>query len=135
MLSRFTICAQPGNAGTLRTWCKLEDLFAHDAKEKAEIKLQIRLMDMQEVYLWDASASLSEKEFELDANDLARTKQALTTEIHRGQERVWLEPLLGQLEGRFGSTGGESGNSNLPQGRRRVDALTPSSLDGLRPGI
>ena len=89
---------QTGDAGALRAWWKLEDLFALDAKEKEAIKFQTRLVDMQEVYLWDASVPLPEKEVELDANDLARTKHALTTAIHRGQDRVWLEPLLAQLD-------------------------------------
>ena len=88
---------QTGDAGALRAWWKLEDLFGLDDKEKAVIKFQTRVVEMQEVYLWDASVPLPEKEVELDANDLARTKHALTSEIHRAQDRVWLEPLLAQL--------------------------------------
>ena len=89
---------QTGDAGALRAWWKLEDLFALDANEKATIKFQTRMVEMQEVYLWDAAASLPDKEVELDANDLSRTKHALKTAVHRAQDRVWLEPLLAQLE-------------------------------------
>jgi hypothetical protein len=84
--------------GTLRPWWKLKDLFALDTKDKAAIKFQTRPVDMQEVYQWDASAPLPDQEVELDEDDLARTKHALTTATHRAQDRVWLEPLLKQLE-------------------------------------
>lgn len=114
---RIHICRdirqQTGDAGNLRAWWKLEDLFALDAKEKDAIEFQTRLVEMQEVYLWDGSVSLPDKEVELDANALGRTKHALMTAIHRGQDRVWLEPLLAQLDACSGATGGESGQSNL----------------------
>ena len=89
---------QTGNAGALRAWWKLEDLLLLDDKEKTEIKFQSRMVEMQEVFLWDSSASLPDKEVDLDANDLARTKHALTTAVHRAQDRFWLESLLAQLE-------------------------------------
>ena len=89
---------QTGNAGALRAWWQLEDLFSLNAEEKAAIKFQSRMVEMQEVFLWDSSIPLPDKEFELDANDLARTRHALTLAVHRAQDRVWLEPLLAQLE-------------------------------------
>jgi hypothetical protein len=89
---------QNGNAGALRAWWRLEDLFSLSAEEKTAIKFQTRIVEMQEVYVWDASTPLPDKEFELDSNDVARTKHALTTAVHRGQDRVWLEPLLAQLD-------------------------------------
>ncbi len=92
------VSLQTGDAGTLRAWWKPEDLFSLDDREKVAIKVQTRLVDMQEVYRWDSSASLPDKEVELDANDQAHTKHALTTAVHRGQDRGWLEPLLAQLE-------------------------------------
>ena len=89
---------QNGNAGALRAWWRLEDLFSLSAEEKAAIKFQSRMVEMQEVFLWDSSIPLPDKEFELDANDLVRTKHALTTATHRAQDRVWLERLLAQLD-------------------------------------
>ena len=86
------------DADTLRTCWKLDDLFVLDAKEKAAIKFQTCLADTQEVYLCDASTPLPDKEVELDANDLARTKRALTTAVHRAQDRGRLEPLVVQLD-------------------------------------
>ncbi len=64
---------QRGDAGNLRAWWKLEDLFAPDASEKAAIKFQTRLVDIQKVYRRDASATLLDKEVEVDANDVGRT--------------------------------------------------------------
>ncbi len=99
---RIQLCrdmrTQTGDAGALRAWWKLEDIFALDDKEKAAIKFQTRLVDMQEVYLWDSSVSLPDKVVELELIDVARTKHALTTSVHRAQDRAWLEPLLAELE-------------------------------------
>ena len=52
----------------------------------------------QEIYRWDGSATLPGRIVELDANDLAGTKHALTNAIHRGQDCVWLEQLLAQSD-------------------------------------
>lgn len=53
---------------------------------------------MQEIYHRDALMALLDKQVELDANDLAHTEHPLTTAVHRAQDRIWLEPLLAQLE-------------------------------------
>ncbi len=52
----------------------------------------------QEIYLWGGSAALPDKEVELDANDLVRTKHALTTATRHAQAREWLVPLPAQRE-------------------------------------
>ena len=52
----------------------------------------------QEINIWDGSATLPGRIVELDANDLAGTKHALTNAIHCGQDLVWLEPLLAQSD-------------------------------------
>jgi len=100
-MQRIHLCRdvrlQIGDAGAIGAWWRLGDLTALDDNEKATIKFQIRLFEVQEVYLWDGSAALPDNEVELDANDLARTKHALTNAIHRAHDRVWLELLLAQL--------------------------------------
>lgn len=62
-------------------------------------KLQTRLVDMQEVYLWDGMFHLRFQLKKLNQTQTARrAKHSLTTAIHRGQACVRLQPLLNQLE-------------------------------------
>ena len=60
--------------------------------------MQTKIHNMGEYYLRDASATLPDKVVELNDKDAAMIKKIMFNGQHRAQDRVWLEPLLAQMD-------------------------------------
>lgn len=101
------IGAQRANVDDMRLFWKIQDRIDLSPKEKEAIGYQIRQVNGQQQIAWDATCGLAPVEFDFLPEEVAKLGK-IVKEWSPGYmiaaDRVWLEPLLGQLENGSGTT-------------------------------
>lgn len=79
----------------------LQDLLELNQTEKEFIQFREETMNGQRIQQWDDSKTVPVRNFDLSAADLDRVRKAIEDfpQFRGSRDRVWLEPLLAQLDG------------------------------------
>lgn len=102
------IGAQRANVDDMRMFWKIQDRIELSLEEKEIIGYQIRQApNGQQQITWDTSRFLEPREVELTPDEVPKLLKIIK-EWQGGfminADRIWLEPLLGQLENGSGAT-------------------------------
>lgn len=95
------IGAQRANVDDMRMFWRVQDRIELSPDEKIAIGYQVRQVSGQQQIAWDGSCGLAPKEFEFTQDEITKLGK-IVKEWQPGYmiaaDRIWLEPLLGQLE-------------------------------------
>lgn len=95
------IGAQRANVDDMRLFWRVQDRIDLSPEEKDSIGYQIRQVNGQQQIAWDATRFLAPKEVEFSTDEFQKIGNIVKTwqsGYMIGADRIWLEPLLGQLE-------------------------------------
>lgn len=90
----------------------LQDTLDLNDEEKRQIEFQAQTINGNEVKFWNMEKTLPERTFDLSESDIERIRKAVEEfpQFKSWRDRVWLEPLLAQLQPAAtpnGRTGGD----------------------------
>lgn len=91
---------QRGTVDDIRLCWRIQDQITLSAEEKTQISFRIEQSNGNQIASWDL-AKTSPADFEFAAEEYARIAKAIKgwePGFAVGGDRLWLEPLLGQLE-------------------------------------
>lgn len=96
------IGAQRANVDDMRTYWRIQDRIELSQEEKEIVGYAIRQHpNGQQQVTWDTTRYLAPKEVELSPDEVQKLSKVIKEwqqGYQIGGDRVWLEPLLGQLE-------------------------------------
>jgi len=91
--------AQRGSVDEIRLWWRLQDLIALDDQERTAIEYRtVRFGDAEQPQ-WNPS-KVSSRRYEFTTDEIERIRKLIKEWQHgfAASDRLWLEPLLAQLE-------------------------------------
>lgn len=95
------IGAQRVNLNDMRLFWKIQDRIDLSPEERELIGFQQREINGMQQVGWDASKSIPEKEYDFSTEEITKLSEVIN-QWQSGymvqSDRVWLEPLLQQLE-------------------------------------
>jgi hypothetical protein len=85
-------------AETRAAWMLMDRLSLND-QEKSAIEFNVQTVDGNDMYTWNPTKSLPQREYDLSQAELKQIERALNScqRFLPGQSRRWLEPLLAQM--------------------------------------
>jgi hypothetical protein len=92
---------QRASVDEMRMYWRLQDRIDLSEEEREAIGWQTREVNGQKQTAWDSSRGLPPKEFEMTDEEMKKVLNVVKSWQQGymvGAERIWLEPLLGQLE-------------------------------------
>jgi hypothetical protein len=95
------IGAQRASVDDMRLYWRVQDRIDLSYEEKEAIGYQVRQQNGQSQIAWDSNCGLAPKEFEFSPDEVQKLQNIIKqwqAGYQIGGDRIWLEPLLGQLE-------------------------------------
>lgn len=120
--------AQRANLDDLRLLWKLQDRIDLSAREKAAIHYHVQQVNGMQQVMWDMTKELPREEYEFSDQEFARLSRMLKEwqpGFLIGADRQWLEPLMAQLDGYGGVSGGPDGKAGSGLGQVSRPAVPP----------
>jgi len=95
------IGAQRATVDDMRMYWRVQDTIDLSNEEREIIGYQVREQNGQRQIAWESTRGLAPKEFEFTSDEIQKLHNMIRTwqsGYMIGADRIWLEPLLGQLE-------------------------------------